>query len=75
VDSLHFCVITMAIIGYGDLSPTSSLSKMFTAGFATLGVRLFATFVGKVVALMVKRRDAWRHRHHHDTSGSPSKEH
>jgi len=73
VDSLYFCVITMATIGYGDLAPTSPLSKLFTVGFVILGIGLFATFVGKVVALMVKEREAWRHRHDPVTNHPPSK--
>jgi len=75
VDSLYFCVITMATIGYGDLAPTSPLSKLFTVGFVILGIGLFATFVGKVVALMVKEREAWRHRHDPVTNHPPSKGH
>jgi len=75
VDSLYFCVITMATIGYGDLAPTSPLSKLFTVGFVILGVGLFATFVGKVVALMVKQRETWQRRHHPITNQAPSKGH
>lgn len=71
VDSLYFCVITMATISYGDLAPTSTLSKLFTIGFVILGIGLFATFVGKIVALMVKQREAWHHRHDPITSHIP----
>lgn len=42
VDSLYFCVITMATIGYGDLAPTTPLSKLFTVVFVILGIGLFA---------------------------------
>jgi len=73
VDSLYFCVVTMATIGYGDLTPTSPLSKIFTIALVILGVGLFAAFVGKVVALMVKQRDAWHHRRHPETPPSAPK--
>jgi len=73
VDSLYFCIITMATIGYGDLTPTTPLSKLFTVGFVILGVGLFATFVGKIVALMVKQREAWHERHHRGPNPTPSK--
>lgn len=30
VDSLYFSVVTLTTVGYGDLSPTTDLSKLFT---------------------------------------------
>ncbi len=30
LDSLYFCVITLATVGYGDFSPRTDLGKVFT---------------------------------------------
>ena len=41
VDAAYFTMITLTTIGYGDLVPTTALSKMFTAFFAFAGVAVF----------------------------------
>ncbi len=43
VDSFYFTGVTMTTVGYGDLHPTSNLSKIFTVlfAFAGIGITLF----------------------------------
>ena len=58
LDSLYFCVMTVSTIGYGDLTPTMAISKIFTMAYAVLGIGLFATFVGKLVTLRMDQRQS-----------------
>jgi voltage-gated potassium channel len=41
VDALYFAVITMATIGYGDLSPETTTGKVFTMFYALVSVGIF----------------------------------
>lgn len=44
-DSLYFVIITLTTIGYGDLTPTTALSRLLTVFYALNGVAmLFALF-------------------------------
>jgi voltage-gated potassium channel len=38
IDSLYFSTVTMTTIGYGDLTPTTNTSKLFTILFVLSGV-------------------------------------
>ena len=45
IESLYFCIITLATVGYGDLSPTTPGTQIFTilyvlAGFGVLAALL-----------------------------------
>jgi len=44
LDSLYFSVITLSTVGYGDLSPTTAVSKLFTVVYIFLGISIFVSF-------------------------------
>jgi len=38
VDSAYFSAMTLTTVGYGDLAPTMPQTKLFTIGFAFVGI-------------------------------------
>jgi len=56
VDSLYFTVITLATVGYGDLTPTTQLGKLVTVLFVITGVGIFFAFLNKVMERRMERR-------------------
>ena len=61
VDALYFSVMTMSTIGYGDLTPTTVTSKIFTIVFAVLSIGVFVAIVTKIVSIVLERQKQ-RHR-------------
>jgi len=41
VESIYFTAMTLTTVGYGDISPSTDASKLFTAAYAFVGVGLF----------------------------------
>ena len=64
IDAFYFSVMTMSTIGYGDLSPTMPVTKLFTAMFSVLSIGVFAAVTSKLVVAILDRRHK---RGHHDT--------
>jgi len=48
IDSIYFCVMTIATVGYGDFSPSTALSKLFTITLALSGIGVFVGIVTKL---------------------------
>lgn len=51
VDSLYFSVITLTTVGYGDISPQTTVGKLFTIFYVLVGIAIIATFAN----LLLKR--------------------
>ena len=56
LDSLYFTVVTLVTVGYGDLHPTTDLSKIFTMVFVVSGVGFILGFLNFIVGRTVKRK-------------------
>lgn len=68
-DSLYFCVITLATVGYGDFSPKTDLGKGFTMVYVILGIGLLLSFVNAIAA-RTQQRTGRRGRVHGERSDS-----
>ncbi len=56
IDALYFTVITLTTIGYGDLRPSTDLSKGFTIVFVIVGVGFILGFLNFIVTRTVRSR-------------------
>jgi hypothetical protein len=45
VDAFYFSVVAATTVGFGDLSPTSDGSKLFTVAYIVVGIGLIAAFL------------------------------
>lgn len=48
VDSLYFSVITLTTVGYGDLAPTTAVSKIFTVAYLFIGIGIILLFIDAI---------------------------
>jgi voltage-gated potassium channel len=52
VDSFYFSAITVSTVGFGDLSPTTDFTKLFTVAYIFMGISL----LGSVLNEWLRRR-------------------
>lgn len=44
IDALYLSVITLATVGYGDITPQTDVGKLFTCAYVLIGIAILATF-------------------------------
>lgn len=54
LDAFYFSVVTLTTIGYGDFSPTTPVSKIFTIFYILIGIGLLLGFVNTVTKHVVE---------------------
>jgi hypothetical protein len=45
LDAFYFCVVTLATVGYGDLTPSTPWAKVFTIVYIFIGLSFFVSFI------------------------------
>ena len=62
LDAFYFSVITLATVGFGDLSPETGAGKLFTIFYVLAGIGVLVAFVDATVQRGSERR--LRHHRH-----------
>jgi hypothetical protein len=57
IDAFYFCVVTLATVGYGDITPHTDAGKLFTIVYILIGVGIIGAFIN-----LLAKRSALRHR-------------
>ncbi|MBK7251644.1 MAG: voltage-gated potassium channel protein [Gammaproteobacteria bacterium] len=53
--AFYFAMVTMTTVGYGDITPQTPESRLFTLSIIVLGVAVFATSLTAVIAPLITR--------------------
>jgi hypothetical protein len=58
IQSFYFSVVTLSTVGYGDLSPTSDASRLFTASYIIGGVAIALSALGVIGTNYLRKRES-----------------
>lgn len=57
IQSFYFSVVTITTVGYGDLTPSSEMSRLFTAIYILVGVSIGLVTLTLIGATILKKRE------------------
>jgi voltage-gated potassium channel len=57
-DSFYYVVVTIATVGYGDITPTSAVAKWFSLTIMVFGIGAFTVAVGALIGPAIESRMA-----------------
>ena len=56
VDSLYFSVVAVTTVGFGDLTPSTDASKLFTVAYVLVGITIITTYLHARMSRNVNKR-------------------
>lgn len=56
VESLYFSVVTLTTVGFGDLSPTSAGTQIFTIFYILTGIGVFVALLASVAQQYIEQK-------------------
>ncbi|HMH31247.1 MAG TPA: potassium channel family protein [Methylomirabilota bacterium] len=60
LDAYYFSVVTLATVGYGDITPHTDLGKVITTFYILIGVGIITTFISATARRRAERRQERR---------------
>lgn len=57
LDAVYLCIVTMTTVGYGDLVPNNTVSKLLACAFVFTGMALGALILGKAADYLVEKQE------------------
>lgn len=54
LNALYFCVATLSTVGYGDITPETSVGKLFTIAYLLTGIGIFVTIAAKIAGAQIQ---------------------
>lgn len=55
IDALYFTVMTISTVGYGDITPETSLGKLFTVVYVISGMGIFVALVTRIANTVLRQ--------------------
>lgn len=55
VDAVYWAITTLTTVGYGDITPSTNLAKLFTMSIMVLGVGVYGFVIGNIAQILGDR--------------------